>query len=581
MKTGNLIFKIEVLDSSEMIDEACALLYRVYIEHMKWQFSPNTPSLLRVEEKNGRKLLVDGFTATARWFGVFDGDQLIGCARLHGVDDTGYYEIEGYESSECIRSYLPEHCFYDDYAPRDKCLEMGKVAVDPDYHVHRVVNQIYLGVFEYCQRNRYSVFGGVANQYIKNLFQRVKLLPRVAHAFKYEESDSCPVSFYFIDYEKGEFKPIIANLRDTLCPTKSIQSVIEALEIVAPLLPVPAYWMDTQGQVLGANDLCLKGMGADRSQVIGKKPSDFYPIETAEYIQRHNELVMRNEEIGEQNETINHLQTGEKVYAKALKVPLYDDNGHVIGIIGTSVDLTAEKEAEQLRLERQQTLSLLQQKEVFVKIARQFAHDIASPLNILQRLAPMFTDAPQKQQELFQQALQRLLGISESLLKIYRNEEDPSSWKEEKEAICLISVVHEICEEKRLQYPCIQFKCEFHQDVSTHTIVIQPTQFKRALSNLLNNAVDAVKDKPDAQITVLIDVQADKTVLSIHDNGVGMPEHVKHRLLNGDCITSGKEKGNGIGMQQVWDLLRENNGKIEIESESEVGTNIVIYLCQN
>lgn len=128
----------EHLDNKELIDEACALLYSVYIEQGKWKFSLDNPSKIRVEIKNEKKLLLDKFTYTSKWFGIFDEGGLIGCTRLHGTDESGKYEIEGYESSEIIRHYLP----------RTDCMEMGKVAVSMDYKGQRVINQLFLAVFE-------------------------------------------------------------------------------------------------------------------------------------------------------------------------------------------------------------------------------------------------------------------------------------------------------------------------------------------------------------------------------------------------------------------------------------------------
>jgi len=111
----------EIIDNPDLIEDACALLYESYIEQGKWVFSKNNPSGIHVETKNGRKLLVDKFIDNARWFGVFDKDRLIGCARLCGTDGSNKYEVEGYPAGRTIREFLP----------RVNCMEMGKVAVSP------------------------------------------------------------------------------------------------------------------------------------------------------------------------------------------------------------------------------------------------------------------------------------------------------------------------------------------------------------------------------------------------------------------------------------------------------------------
>ncbi len=122
-------------------------------------------------------------------------------------------------------------------------------------------------------------------------------------------------------------------------------NILELLDIVAPILPLPFYWHDTTGVVLGLNAECLKGMGATRD-VIGKRPYDFYPMDVAEHILEHNKIVMNTGQISSQEERIEDITTKEVKYFAAIKAPLYDDNGKVIGIVGTSLDITAEKEAD-------------------------------------------------------------------------------------------------------------------------------------------------------------------------------------------------------------------------------------------
>ncbi|MBP9743718.1 MAG: hypothetical protein KBD37_10230, partial [Burkholderiales bacterium] len=65
---------IKILDSKKLIEEACALLYEVYIEHGQWNFDPNNPSNLRVETKRGRNLLVNDFIDRVIWFGALDNN---------------------------------------------------------------------------------------------------------------------------------------------------------------------------------------------------------------------------------------------------------------------------------------------------------------------------------------------------------------------------------------------------------------------------------------------------------------------------------------------------------------------------
>lgn len=128
--------------------------------------------------------------------------------------------------------------------------------------------------------------------------------------------------------------------------------MLDAIEIVAPLLPVPIYWHDCDGRVLGVNTLCLAGMGKPLGEVLGKTPYDLYPKEIADHIWSHSKEVMQSGKTSFQEESIFD-DSGERIIALAFKTPIYDEIGKCIGILGTSIDITAEKNAERLRVENE------------------------------------------------------------------------------------------------------------------------------------------------------------------------------------------------------------------------------------
>lgn len=564
----------EIIDNPDLIEDACALLYDSYIEQGKWVFSKDNPSEIRIEIKNGRKLLVDKFVETARWFGVFDNGRLIGCARLCGMDRNNKYEVEGYPASQPIHEFLP----------RVNCMEMGKVAVSKDYKGKRIINLIYLAAFEYCQRNKFSVFTCIGNVYIKSLFQRIKLPPKIDQTFKYEETDPTSVSLYLIDYQKGDFDHIIENIRANInfAHTHNYSAVIDALEIVAPLLPLPVYWHDRQGHVLGINELCLQGMGTTLDKVLGKSPYDFYPEEIAKHILDHHELVMQTEQILSQEEFINNLSTGQPVYAKALKVPLYDDNGNVTGIIGTSIDITAEKEAESLRLEKLQLenqahRNALEHQEKITLFARKVAHDINSPLAALKIMMDECTELPEIKLIPLNQILNRLTEISRNLLDI--NDSKPLNVnREQVRPTVVYAQLAELLTEKRVRFLSEKVVFKLQADVLAKSALtqIQAGQFNRAFSNLINNAVDALADTPWGEISIEVKAENDEVVVTLQDNGKGMSSGQIAKIMSREGFTEGKKNGHGLGLQQVWDMLDFNSGKLHIDSVIGRGTTIRI-----
>ncbi len=335
---------IRQLNSNQEIEEASHLLYQIYIIKEQWKFSPQNPSQLRIEIKNDTPMLIDRVTFNAVWFGAFENGDIVGCIRLFGLDHNNQFEIEDYPS-QVINAYIMQDS--------KKCVEVTKLGLKEGYAHKLVVQKLFLAVFKYCNNNQLSIFACTHYKFLINFFNKIDYQLKIEHAFKYESTDKQPVNFYYANYINGELNNMIKkieNSHESLKP-KYKSKILDALELISPLIPSLLYWHDQDGIVLGLNEQCLKGIGEKRENVVGKSPYDFYPKETAEHILQHNKKVMKTEQILSQEEKIADITTGKIKYFTSIKAPLYDDNNNVIGIIGTSIDITAEKEAEQLKIQ--------------------------------------------------------------------------------------------------------------------------------------------------------------------------------------------------------------------------------------
>lgn len=105
--------------------------------------------------------------------------------------------------------------------------------------------------------------------------------------------------------------------------------------------------------------------------------------------------------------------------------------------------------------------------------------------------------------------------------------------------------------------------------------------------NILVNAVDALesefKNNPDAekepQIRFRTKMLSDSIVISITDNGKGIPQEVKKRIFDPFFTTKAVGKGMGMGLAISYQLITENHsGKIECFSEEGNGTEFIIEI---
>jgi hypothetical protein len=95
------------------------------------------------------------------------------------------------------------------------------------------------------------------------------------------------------------------------------------------------------------------------------------------------------------------------------------------------------------------------------------------------------------------------------------------------------------------------------------------------LSNLINNSIDALEGK-HGKIVIGLESTKNTIQITIKDNGKGMSEIVKNKILNNIAVTEGKTNGHGIGMTQVRETINRNEGKLSIDSELGKGTIITL-----
>ncbi|SMO91723.1 PAS domain-containing protein [Gracilimonas mengyeensis] len=103
------------------------------------------------------------------------------------------------------------------------------------------------------------------------------------------------------------------------------------------------------------------------------------------------------------------------------------------------------------------------------------------------------------------------------------------------------------------------------------------------LRNLLSNAIKF--SEAGETIHVSLQEKSDIVKISIKDNGIGMSEKVKEKLFDPTDRPkrsgTSNEKGTGLGMLLIADMLKAHNGEIEVCSEEGKGSEFIVYLPKN
>lgn len=224
--------------------------------------------------------------------------------------------------------------------------------------------------------------------------------------------------------------------------------------------------------------------------------------------------------------------------------------------------------------------------EAMGQITSQVAHDIRSPLAALSMAEKYFSMLPEETRLMVRSAVGRIRDIANQLIE--KNNisnkagtlfEMHGNQNEEASIQLLSALIEEILTEKRVQYrQNIGIEIDAGMSSSSYGlfVCIQPTEFKRVLSNLINNSVEALNGQ--GAVTVTLSAKAKNHVeIKIQDNGKGIPPEILEKLGNrGE--THGKEGGLGLGLYHARTSVESWGGTLVLKSEIKLGTAVSITL---
>ncbi len=113
----------------------------------------------------------------------------------------------------------------------------------------------------------------------------------------------------------------------------------------------------------------------------------------------------------------------------------------------------------------------------------------------------------------------------------------------------------------------IDFYVEVKSDLKK--LKIEPWELCKVLSNLIDNAITALKEKEgDKKMALDINEEKDFYVFVVSDNGLPILEEHKSLIFRQGFSTK-QEEGHGMGLYIVAGILKENGGSIQVDSKEE------------
>ncbi|MBN1514599.1 MAG: hypothetical protein JXB13_21460, partial [Phycisphaerae bacterium] len=271
--------------------------------------------------------------------------------------------------------------------------------------------------------------------------------------------------------------------------------------------------------------------------------------------------------------------------------PFLPEEQHLLDVIAERLARVVERvRADRDRTALQEQLHQAQKMEAIGQLAAGVAHDFRNVLTVVRGHAHQAADLlppdhpAQEAVQFIRQAAAQANDLTQSLLTFSQ------SAPTRRQRIDLVSSVHEWS--RLLQYMLprsIQLKVDLHE--GPVWIEADAGQLQQVLMNLVINARDAMPDGGVLEIAVVREKDTAATVgddvgfsgrpvvrLIVRDSGTGIPPEFRTRVFEPFFTTKPRGRGTGLGLSIAHGIVRDHDGRIDVQSEEGRGTTMVVSL---
>ena len=229
-----------------------------------------------------------------------------------------------------------------------------------------------------------------------------------------------------------------------------------------------------------------------------------------------------------------------------------------------------------------------QRKAAWADVARRIAHEIKNPLTPIQlsaeRLRRKYLKEITSDPETFTMCTDTIIR---QVVDIGRMVDEFSAFARMPTPVMKPANINDICRQavflQSSAHAGIRFECQLPPN--KRTIPCDSRQLSQALTNLLQNAVDAIEgrtadgDTPLAPGHIRVRVAGDdgRVGIIIEDNGRGLPADVEPERLMEPYVTT-RAKGTGLGLAIVRKIMEDHSGELVLENRAEGGARVSLII---
>jgi two-component system sensor histidine kinase HydH len=121
-----------------------------------------------------------------------------------------------------------------------------------------------------------------------------------------------------------------------------------------------------------------------------------------------------------------------------------------------------------------------------------------------------------------------------------------------------------------------ELKVEVHIASEIPEVKIDPDKFKQVFLNLYLNAIDAMEKGGTLSVEARQEADTRGVQITISDTGKGIEEEDLPHIF--DPYFTTKSSGTGLGLAIVHKIIESHGGKIRVNSQTGIGTDVIIWL---
>ena len=364
------------------------------------------------------------------------------------------------------------------------------------------------------------------------------------------------------------------------------QKTTEIVSNIIANIPYAIFWKDTQSVFMGCNGYFAQTLGLEIEQVIGRKYDELVgDTSMVKFMNRIDGEILSQQKPIFDLEYVRTIQ-GSTQTVSVSQVPLFNNEGNIMGMLCISTDITKRKQHElELKRAKETAESANIANSMFLA---NMSHEIRTPMNGIMGITELLSQTPLNEEQIRYVGLVRnssdaLMHVINDILDISRIEAGKANLRNE--PFNLEQLCNKNIDSFALPAHSKYLNLYYRFDPALNTALVgDESRLNQVLINLIGNAIKFT-DRGEVSVSITANGQTDThcyVTIIVTDTGIGIPADKLGSIFDAFTQIDGSYKrntgGTGLGLTISKRLVELMGGTISVESEVGRGSSFTLQL---